>query len=60
MFGGYWSNASQDMKCLLCHVTSENHMIEGSSIFMSGNSLWYVTTLPIFVAIGAAVVEICF
>ena len=59
-FGGHWSNGSGEMKCLLCHVTSENPVIEVSSIFMSGNSSWYVTKLPSFVAIGTAVVEICF
>ena len=60
MFGGHWSNGSGEMKCLLCHMTSENHVIEVSSIFMSGSSSWYVTTFPSFVAIGTAVVEICF
>ena len=26
---GYWSCASGDMKTLICHMTSQNHMIEG-------------------------------
>ena len=39
---GYRSHPSGDMKYLICHVTSLNHMIEGSSNFMSGNSSLYV------------------
>ena len=31
--GGYWSRASGDMKYLISHVTSPNHMIEGSCNF---------------------------
>ena len=34
-FGGHLSSASEDMKYLLCHTTSQNHAIEGSSNFMS-------------------------
>ena len=30
MFGGHWSSASGDIKSLVCQVTSESHMIEGS------------------------------
>ena len=28
VFGGYWSSARGDKKYLICHVTSENHVIE--------------------------------
>ena len=52
MFGGHWSNASEEMKYLICHMTSENHVIEGSISFMSGTSSWHVTTLPGLLAIG--------
>ena len=58
MFGGHWSNAGGHMKRLIWHVAFHNQAIEGSSIFMSGSSSWYVTILPSLVAIGIAVVEI--
>ena len=59
MFGGHWSSASGDIKYLKYHVTLQNHVIEGLSNVMSGNSSWYITTLPILVAIDI-VVEIRF
>ena len=37
-----------------------DYEIEGSSNFMSGSSSWCVTTLPILVPLGIAVVEIYF
>ena len=46
MFGGHWSSANGDVKYLICHVTSQNHVIGGSSNFMSWTSSWYVTILP--------------
>ena len=51
MFGSHWSNASRNMKYLICHVTSQNHLIEGSITFMSGSSSWYVTTFLSLVVI---------
>ena len=71
IFGGHWSNASGDIKYLICHVTSQNFVIEGSFNFMSGSAtipmatklgrmVAYVTTLPSLVAIGIVVAEICF
>ena len=60
MFGGHWSNASGNMKYLICHMTSQNRVIEGERKFMSGSSLWYITTLSSLVALGIAVVQICF
>ena len=54
----HWSIAIGDIKYLICHVTSPSHGIERSSNFKNGSSLWYVTTLPILVAIGILVVEI--
>ena len=38
MFEGDSSSANGDKKSLTCHVTLQNHMIEGSSNFMSGSS----------------------
>ena len=49
MFGGHWSSASGDIKYLTCHVTLQNHVIEGSSNFYK----W-----PSLVAIGIVIVEI--
>ena len=46
IFGGHWSSANGDVKYLICHVTSQNHVIGGSSNFMSWTSSWYVTILP--------------
>ena len=40
--GGYWLHASVDMKYLIYHVTSPNHMIKGSCNIMSGNTSLYV------------------
>ena len=58
MFGGHWFNAKGDMKHLICHVTSKNHVIGRSSNFMSGTSSWYVTTLPSLVVIGVVIVKV--
>ena len=49
---------SGDIKYLICHVTSQNHLTEVSSNFMSGRSSWCVNILPSLVAIGTVVVEI--
>ena len=57
MFGVHWSSASRDIKHLICHMTSQKLLIEESSNFMSGSSLWYVTTLPRLMAVGILVVE---
>ena len=35
--GGDWSSASGDIKYLICHVSLQNHVINVSSNFMSGN-----------------------
>ena len=58
IFGVHWSSASGDIKCLTCHVTLQNHVIEGSSNFLSGSSFLYMITMPSFVAICIVVVEI--
>ena len=57
MFGGHWSIAIGYVKYLIFHVTSQKYVIEGSSNFMCGSFLWYVTTLPSLLAIGIALVE---
>ena len=46
------------MKYLICHLTSQSHVIEGPCNFLSRFSSWCVTTLPGLVAIGIVVVEI--
>ena len=40
MFDGHWSNASGDIKYLICHVTSQKREIEQSSNFMTKSSSW--------------------
>ena len=57
-FGGHWSSASEDIKFLICNVTLQDHMIQGSSNFMSVSSSWYIITLPDLMAIGIVVVDI--
>ena len=59
MFGGHWSNTIEDMKYLICHVTSLNPQIEGSTIFSrSGISLCYVFILPYLVVNGLMQLQI--
>ena len=59
-FGSHWSIANGN-KYSIWRVTLQNHVIEGSSNFMSESSSWYVTTLPSLVKIGIKVVQIqCF
>ena len=43
---------------LVCHLVSQDHVIEGSCKFIGGRSSWYVTILPGLVAISIVVVEI--
>ena len=54
------SFASGDKIDLVCDVTSQYHLIEGSCEFLSGTSSQYVTTLTSLVTIDIAKVEICF
>ena len=58
MFGDHWSSASTDIKYLIFHVTSQNHLMEGSCKFMNKTSLLYVTTMSSLVAIDIVVIEI--
>ena len=58
MFVDRWSSGSEYTKYLTCHMTLQNHVIEGSSNFMSGSSSLYITTLPSLLAIGIIVVDI--
>ena len=53
-----WSSASGVIKCLIIHVVSQKHVIEGSCKFLSDNLSWYVTILPSLMVIGFEVVEI--
>ena len=54
---GNWSCASGNVKYLICHVTSQSHVIEGSCNFLRV-SLLYFTTPPNLVAIGLVIVNI--
>ena len=38
MFGGHWSSASWDIIYLVCHVISQEHVIEGSCDLLNGTS----------------------
>ena len=58
--GGYWSCSSGDKKKLINQVTSQNHVIEVSCNFMSGNFSLYLITMPSLVAIDIVIVKICF
>ena len=49
-----------EIKYLICHVTKQSHVIEGTCNFMSGNSSRYVTTLLSLVAIDIVEAEIRF
>ena len=60
MFVGHWPDASESITSLVFRVISEDHVSEGSHDFMGGSSSLYVTTLPSLIAVGIAVVEICF
>ena len=60
MFDGHWSSASGDIKYLTCHMTLQNHVIDGSSNFINGSSSGYITTLPSLMAIAMLVVKMCF
>ena len=42
IFGGHWSNASGDRQYLIYNVTSQIHVIEGSSSFLSGSSSFFM------------------
>ena len=57
VFGGFWPTAIGDVEYLICHLTSRNHVIQGSSNFMSESFSWYVTTLRSLEAICIVVVD---
>ena len=54
MFGFGWSYVEI---YLICHVTSQDYVTEGSCDIMGGNPSWSVTTLPTLVAISIMIVE---
>ena len=41
----------------ICHVTSQDHPIEGSFKFIGESYSWYVTALRSFVTIGILIVD---
>ena len=57
-FVGYGSSVNGDIMYLICHVASQNHVIEESCNFINYSSSLYVTALPRLVAIGIAVAEL--
>ena len=42
---------------LICQLAPQDHMIEGSCNFMTGNCSFYATTLPSLLAIGIVIAE---
>ena len=60
IFDNYWFSSSGDVKHLTCHVNLQNHdhVIEGSSNFMSWSFSLCITTLLSLVVIGIVIVEI--
>ena len=59
IFSRHWSTKGGDLKLLICHMTSQNCVAEGSCNLVSRISSLYVITPPSFVAIGIVVVKIC-
>ena len=57
IFVGHCSSASGDIMYLLCHMTSQDCMIERSCNFMSWSSSFYVPNLLSLVVIGNVVVK---
>ena len=43
---------------LICPVTSQNHVIEGSCNFLNESSSWFVNTMPSLLIIDIVVAEI--
>ena len=60
IFIGRWSSASGDIICLIFHVISQDHVIEGSYYFVGGRSSLYVPTLPFLAVIDIMIVVIPF
>ena len=53
------SSASGDVKDLICEVTSEDYLIEGSCKLMGDSCSWYFITLKNLVTIGIVKMKIC-
>ena len=60
IFSGHWSSEGGDKKFLICHMTSQNCVTEGSCNLASRISSLYVITPPRFVGIGFVAAKICF
>ena len=58
MFGVHWSGASGDITYFICHVASQEHVLERSYDGLGRSPSMYVTTLPRLLAMGIAVGEI--
>ena len=59
-FGFYGSFAGGEIMYLICHETSQDHLIEGSCKLMGGQFLCIITTLTSMVTKEIVIVEICF
>ena len=58
-FGSKRQCISGDVMVLVCHMTSQDHVIKESCDFMGESPLRSVTNLSILVAISTVVVEVC-
>ena len=57
-FGGHRQCGSGDIMVLVCHVISQDHLINGSSDFVRRSTSKQVTTLQNLVAIVTLAVEL--
>ena len=57
-FGGHRQCGSRDIMVLVCHVISQDHLINGSSDFVGRSTSKQVTTLQNLVAIVTLAVEL--
>ena len=52
------SSAGGDVMYVICHMTSQDHLIEKACEFTGGNSLRYITRLITLLTISIRMVEI--
>ena len=56
--GAHRSSASEDVTCLICHVNSLDHVMNGLCDFFGKSFSRYVTTVASLVTIGIVIMEI--
>ena len=58
MFSVYYFSTSGDITYLVCHLISQEDVIEGSYDVLCQRHSFYATTLPSLVTIDTAVVQV--